>query len=166
MHIEELSDATYEALHEVWDKNGPRMEDNLRDPNTLDYLLFQDGGATQFHVVDGTPAVVVFGSIKEGLSATVMILNHQLAEVGQILSELKGRMEEWNLKRLTANVPGPVKDVQKALKELGFRREGHLRRATFHNGRLCGVDVYGMYRDQPRKRPQRVEVREEEVAVA
>lgn len=140
----------YDELHEIWAKNAERLPDEMREPAILDYFLFDDGGATRFYVVDGQAALVMVGDIKEGLSATVMPLNHDYADVGSMLHELREIIDEFSLRRLTAQVPAPVKDLKKALEQIGFRREGHLRRSTFWNGRLVGMDIYGLYRDPPR----------------
>lgn len=153
MEIPEITEDVYSALHDIWDRTADKRPDGMRSPDILDYFLFQDGGATRLFVVGGTPAIVIFGDIEEGLSARVVIVNPHEAEPSQILRELRDVMLEWDLKRLTAEVPGPVKDVQQTLKAVGFRREGHLRRATFWNGRLCGIDVYGIYKDAPKRRP-------------
>ena len=147
MQITNMTEEIYSALHELWEKNAARLPDELRDPDLLDYFLFQDGGSTRLYTVGHKPAVVIVGEIKEGLSATVLLLNHEFAEVGEILHELRQIIDELALKRLTAQVPGPVKDVQRQLEKVGFRREGHLRRSTIWNGRLCGTDVYGFYKD-------------------
>ena len=147
MQITNMTEEIYSALHELWEKNAARLPDELRDPDLLDYFLFQDGGSTRLYTVGQKPAVVIVGEIKEGLSATVLLLNHEFAEVGEILHELRQIIDELSLKRLTAQVPGPVKDVQRILEKIGFRREGHLRRSTIWNGRLCGTDVWGFYRD-------------------
>lgn len=158
MEIQELNNAeVYEALHGIWDQGAEFRSDSLRDPDILDYFLFQDGGATRFFLIGNTPSVALFSNIEEGLNALVTLLNPEEADAGQILSELTEVMGIWSLKRLTAHVPGPVKKVQSTLKEVGFRREGHLRRATYWNGRLCGIDIYGLYKDAPRRKQSRKE---------
>jgi len=160
MLLDQMTPEAYEALHAIWDDAAERLPDEMRDPDLLDFWLFKDQGATKIYVVDETATVVVAGDLRPGLSATVMILNPEVADPGAIRRELWEVMGEFELNRLTANVPGPVKDVQRILKTVGFRREGHLRRATFWNGRLCGVDIYGMYRDRRRDPAKEEEVME------
>lgn len=147
MQIPEMTEELYSALHDIWDSNAMRLPDEMRDPDLLDYFLFQDAGATKLYLVEPSPTLIMVGDIKEGLSATVILLNHEHAEVGQILREMRGIIDEFRLKRLTAQVPGPVKDVQKTLERVGFRREGHMRRSTVWNSRLVGIDIWGMYKD-------------------
>ncbi len=152
MLIDEMTQELWSGLQAVWSANAERLPDHLRDPSWVDLLLFNDGGETQFRVVDGTSAVVIVSDVTPGLSATVMVLNHDQAEVGDLVRELRSVIEENDLRRLTAQVPAPVKDLQQALRAVGFRREGHMRRATRWSGRLVGLDLYGLYRDPPRER--------------
>lgn len=153
MEIQQLASEQgeiYSPLHDIFEQAMGRMPDLMRNHDLLDQWLFHDGGATRLFLVEDTPSVLVLSNILEGLSADVMLLNPDEAEAMQIYRELLTVMEAWQLKRLTSQVPGPVKDVQRVLKEVGFRREGHLRRATYWNGRLCGIDVYGLYKDRPK----------------
>jgi len=48
----------------------------------------------------------------------------------------------------TENIP-----AQRLLEALGFRREGVLRRASFRDGRWRDMAVYGLLRDEWKKRP-------------
>ena len=150
MQIPEITPEVMYALFEMWAANGPRMPDAMRPPEVLEDFLVNDGGATRFYQVEDQPSVVMVGSIQPGLNAQVMLLNHEFAELGALMRELRGIIDEFELRRLTAQVPGPVKDVQRQLEAIGFRKEGHLRRSTLWNDRLVGMDLWGLYRDPAR----------------
>jgi len=115
MLIEDMTPDLHKAICEIWQENSSRLADEMRDLEVVDNLLFADGGATQWHVILDRPTLMVVGEIKPGLSASILLLNHQFAEIGEIFHELREVIDTLELKRLTASVPGPVKDVQRAL---------------------------------------------------
>ena len=146
MQLAEMNDGIYDALIDLWDQEYYRLPDVMRDPDVMHNFIW-GGAETKLYLVGEKPAVVVIGSIEPGLSASVMLVNFEAAEVGELLRELRLIIEEFDLKRLTATVPGPAKEIHRILEKIGFRREGHLRRSTFFNGRLCGTDIFGLYRE-------------------
>lgn len=146
MQLAEMNDGIYSALIDLWDQEYPRLPDVMRSPEVMHNFIW-GGEATKLYLVGEKPALVVIGSVEVGLSASVLLVNFEAAEVGELLKELRQIINEFDLKRLTATVPGPAKEVHRVLERIGFRREGHLRRSTFFNGRLCGTDVFGLYRD-------------------
>lgn len=168
MLIQDMTVDLTEALLAMWEENASRLPDALRPPAVMESFLFEDGGLTQLHIVDDSPTVVVVGDIQPGLNASVLLLGHENSDIGSLLREMRNIIDELELKRLTANVPAPVKDVQRTLVNVGFRKEGHLRRSIYYDGRLVGQDIYGMYRDPPReaRRPKDVKHEEKQEAVS
>lgn len=151
MLIDDMSLELFGAIQDIWQENEQRLPDNMRDPQIVESLLLKDNKATQWYMIADTAALLVVGDINPELNASVLLLNHEFAEIGEILHEMREVITALDLKRLTASVPGPVKDVQRALEQVGFRREGHLRRSMVWNGRLVGTDIYGLYRDPARE---------------
>ena len=146
MQLAEMNDEIYSALIDLWDREFSRLPDVMRDPSVMHNFIW-GGDATKIYLVGEKPAVVVVGSVEPGLAATVLLVNFEAAEVGELLRELRQIIDEFDLKRLTATVPGPAKEIHRILERIGFRREGHLRRSVYFNGRLCGTDVFGFYKD-------------------
>ena len=159
MKIQELSLELYSQLKEAWAGNAERMQDADRDVAVLDYLLFQDGGDSQWYQVEGHRTWLFVRNVVPGLSASLWALNMDgpaaLPSAKITLDEI---MSEFQLQRLTVSIPSPLVKVAHAAQQLGFRHEGRLRSAMVYNGRVVDADIFGLIAEDPqtpRETPKR-----------
>src|SRR3972149_4622898 len=135
------------------------MQDADRDVAVLDYLLFQDGGDSQWYQVEGHRTWLFVRNVVPGLSASLWALNMDgpaaLPSAKITLDEI---MSEFQLQRLTVSIPSPLVKVAHAAQQLGFRHEGRLRSAMAYNGRIVDADIFGLIAEDPqapRETPKR-----------
>ena len=159
MKIQELSLELYGQIKSAWAANSERMQDADRDGAVLDYLLFQDGGDSQWYQVEGHRTWLFLRNVVPGLSASLWALNMDgpaaLPSTKATLGEI---MSEFQLQRLTVSIPSPLVRVAHAAQQLGFRHEGRLRSAMFYNGRVVDADIFGLISEDPqtpRETPKR-----------
>ena len=145
MKIQELSLELYGQIKSAWAANSERMQDADRDGAVLDYLLFQDGGDSQWYQVEGHRTWLFVRNVVPGLSASLWALNMDgpaaLPSAKITLDEI---MSEFQLQRLTVSIPSPLVKVAHAAQQLGFRHEGRLRSAMVYNGRVVDADIFGL----------------------
>lgn len=165
MEIKEVGARELQMIQSIWKANAKLMPDDMRGEEVPYALLFEDAGATRWYAVLEGECVLVVGDLRPDLSASMLMLNHELSPPRAIFDEVRDVIDEFGLHRIQANVPSPAKSLKASLREIGFRQEGHLRRATYYDGRLTGIDIFAMYRDPSKKRDY-VKVKEETYAVA
>ena len=137
MKIQEASLELYRQLQEAWADNASRMPDADRSLDILEYLLFSDGGASQWYQVPKHKTWVLATAVIPGLSAEVRVLNLDGASaVNAVAPVFQEILEEFDLRRLTALVPGPLVKIAHAAQQVGFKHEGRLHNAVIYNGRV------------------------------
>ena len=143
-----------ENLMSWWIEDGDSKSDNLKNPDFLYNLMFQDNGRSQFYLIEGLLFIV---SNIAGGSAIVLELG--LAEgkydPKAAKNELINIVREHELHRLSFGCPSAVTAFYPKLKELGFKREGRLKYACNYNGKLADVDLFGFYSIKPEKHRRR-----------
>src|SRR3990167_1858624 len=145
LKIQELSLEMYSQIKEAWASNAERMQDADRDAGLVDYLLFEDGGDSQWYQVEGHRAWLFVRNVVPGLSASLWALNMDgpaaLPGARAVLGEI---MSEFGLQRLTVSIPSPLVKVAHAAQQLGFKHEGRLRSAMVYSGRVVDADIFGL----------------------
>lgn len=143
-----------ELLRAAWAKNGHNMADADRPPEVLDFLLFQDGGDSQWYQVPNHLAWIYVRNVAPGLSADFHALNLEgeaafnLEQVRGIIREI---MREYDLRRLTMVLPAPITHIQAAAAKLGFQIEGRLIDACLYEGKYTDAVLMGFYRGSVEK---------------
>lgn len=140
----------FSELQKIWKKNAPEMPDTLRDVENLQFLLFEDGGRSQWYILDDDDKDVVFflTNVVPGLSATFYGLNLQEAPRDLAIKQLREIMREFDLRRLTLTIPAPVVELQRIVTGLGFWPEGRAKDAAIYNGDYTDMDWFGFYRSE------------------
>jgi hypothetical protein len=150
MKITRMPDELYLGLEDIWTDNAPEMPDVLRDVSNLQFLLFDDGGGSQWYILDEDDKDIVFflTNIVPGLSATFYGLNLKDASIPKAREQLKEIMREFDLRRLTYTIPAPVVELARIAQSLGFWPEGRAKEAAIYNGEYTDMDWFGFYRSE------------------
>jgi len=152
--IQDMSVALLQLLRAAWAKNGRHMADADRPPEVLEFLLFQDGGDSQWYEIPGHLAWIYVRNVVPGLSADFHALNlegEQAFNVEKVRGVVREIMREYDLRRLTMVLPAPVTNVAGAAARLGFQIEGRLVDACIYDGQFADGLVMGFYRGNVEK---------------
>ena len=152
--IQDMSLELLQLLRAAWEKNAHNMADPDRPLEVLDFLIFKDGGDSQWYEVPGHLAWIYVRNIAPGLSADFHALNLEgekafnLEQVRGIIREI---MREYDLRRLNMVLPAPVTHIQAAAAKLGFQIEGRLVDACMYEGQYTDAVLMGFYRGNVEK---------------
>lgn len=152
--LQDMTLELLELLRAAWQKNGHNMADADRPLEVLDFLLFQDGGDSQWYEVPGHLAWVYVRNVVPGLSADFHALNlegERAFNVEQVRGLIREIMREYGLRRLTMVLPAPVTQIQAAAVKLGFAIEGRLVDACIYEGQYTDGILMGFYRGNVEK---------------
>lgn len=147
MRIEDLTPDLALQLEAAWLAAMPARADHQRSLDYLAWLLAESDSS--WYQIEGRRAWLYVTNIVRGLSADLHALNLDgwaAVDPPKVRDELKAIMDEFDLHRLTAVIPAPVGKLHKALKMLGFTKEGQVRGAMIFNGRPTDAVVYGLLR--------------------
>jgi len=147
MKLTELNDQDYSELARLWTNTDPERPDMERGIELLDYMLFDDGGASVWHIVPPT-GVFVISSIVPGFAANFTPVALYTVDAETAKAELRSVMREYDLRRLTAFVPAPIHAVRRNLSQIGFAEEGVMRDGTIYNSIYTDVVVMGLHRSE------------------
>jgi hypothetical protein len=139
-----------DGIVRIWEANAPEMPDTLRDIDNLRFLLYEDGGRSQWYILDEDDKDIVFflTNVVPGLSATFYGLNLHDAPIPKAREQLKEIMREFDLRRLTYTIPAPVVELARIAQRLGFWPEGRAKDAVIYNGEYTDMDWFGFYRSE------------------
>ena len=149
MKITDLTDDLVLQLEAAWAAAVPSMVDGCRSTDHLAWLLLQSD--SQWYQIEGHRAWLYITDVQPGMGATVHALNLDgwdavgSPKVAETLAEI---MDEHRLVRLTAIVPAPVGKLHRALKMIGFEKEGRMRKSVVFNGRPTDAVIYGHLRKE------------------
>lgn len=152
--LQDMTLELLELLRAAWQKNGHNMADADRPSEVLDFLLFQDGGDSQWYEVPGHLAWIYVRNVVPGLSADFHALNlegERAFNVEQVRGLIREIMREYDLRRLTMVLPAPVTQIQAAAVKLGFAIEGRLVDACIYEGQYTDGILMGFYRGNVEK---------------
>lgn len=172
--VEEVGVREWQMIRAIWEANNAYLPDEMRGDEIPYALLFGDDGLTKWYAVPEGEAVLVVGDLRPELSASMLVLNHTTSAPWAIHKEVLNIINEFALQRIQSNVTAPqrrdvpdapTKGLKDMLKYIGFRQEGHLRRAARYNGFIANVDILALYREPSMKRDY-VKAKEEIYATA
>ena len=136
-------------LEAAWAAAVPSMVDGVRSTDHLAWLLTKSD--SQWYQIEGHRAWLYITEVQPGMGATVHALNldgWDAVESPDVAKTLDEIMTEHNLLRLTAVVPAPVGKLHRALKMIGFEKEGRMRKSVVFNGRPTDAVIYGHLRKE------------------
>jgi hypothetical protein len=131
---------------EAWMEAVPRMPDVQRTVESFERVLYSEN-VVWYH--GPTPQSFIYlTGVMPGLGASFHALNldgrRVLADLTGLRQTVKEIMAENDLPRLVVYVPAPLTAVTRAAKDIGFKQEGRLRRATIFNGKATDLVVLGI----------------------
>jgi hypothetical protein len=147
MLISELQEEGYAELLALWLNTDSERPDAERGQALLDHLLFDDGGASVWHIVPPT-GVFVLTKVVPGFAANITPIALYTVDAETAKAELRSVMREYDLRRIQCLVPAPVHAVRKNLKQIGFAEEGTLRDGTIYNDFYADAVVMGLHRSE------------------
>lgn len=154
MKIQEMNLELANQLMSWWIETGDCRSDEMKDPDFLYNLLFNDGGKSQFYAIPGV--LFILSHIVPGSSGVVFEMGLQsIFDAKEAKKQLIEMVREYDLKRLTFLTPSPITALSPTLKTIGFKYEGRMRHACMYNGKLADVDIFGFYSVKPNKRRRR-----------
>lgn len=154
MKIQEMNLELAQGLMNTWIETGDCRSDEMKDPDMLYNMLFNDGGKSQFYMIPGV--VFILSHIIPGSSGVLFEMGMQgIFDQKEAKKQLIEMVREYELKRLTFLTPSPITALSPVLKSIGFKYEGRMRHACMYNGKLSDVDIFGFYSVKPSKRRRR-----------
>jgi hypothetical protein len=145
MKIRNVNAAMLTDMLKLWNETAPGRADSLRDPNTLRYLMMEDGGDSQWYVVEPATVLVING-ITPGLSADFLIMNGEPGDYPAIKKELQAIMREYDLRRITWATPANVQAWTEVARRLKFTPEGRLKDGLTFDGDYVDAVIFGLHR--------------------
>lgn len=138
-----------------WIETGNHRIDEMKDPEVMWSLMFEDPSKPPFYSVSNVLFIVT--NIVPGRSAVLYELGILDGDYDpkEVKRELINIVKEYELKRLTFASSSCVTGFAPKLKELGFKYEGRMKFAAYYNGKISDIDLYGFYSIKPAKRRRR-----------
>lgn len=144
MRITDLTEDLAQDLYVAWEKALELQPDYARSWEYFAHLLLESD--SQWYQLDGFKSWIYITGIGD-TEATLHALNLEGAKaLPAARQELKLIMSDFNLHRLTAVLPGPPTKLHRAIKFLGFHKEGRMREALVYDGRPADAVIYGILR--------------------
>lgn len=147
MRITQLDQETFLELRQLWLNTDPERPDTERGEGLLEYLLFDDGGASVWYVVPPS-GVFVISNIRPGFAANFTPVALYTVDAEKAKAELRSVMREYDLRKLNAVVPAPVHAVAHNLRQIGFAEEGRLRDGVIYDTLFTDAVVLGLHRSE------------------
>lgn len=147
MKLTELNQEMYEELKQLWTNTDPERPDMERGKELLDHMLFDDGGASIWYIVPPS-GVFIITNINPGFGANITPVALYAVDAETAKAELRSVMREYDLRRITANVPAPIHAVLRNLKQIGFAEEGILRDGTVYDSVFTNAVILGLHRSE------------------
>jgi hypothetical protein len=145
MKIRNVNAAMLTDMRELWNETAPARPDQLRSEDILRYLMMDDGGDSQWYVVE--PAtVLVLTNVQPGLSADFLIMNGEPADWKSVRAELQHIMREFDLRRLNWTTPANVTAWFQIARKLGFEPEGRLKDGLTFDLDYVDAIIFGLHR--------------------
>jgi hypothetical protein len=145
MKIRNVNAAMLTDMLKLWNETSPARQDDLRSQETLRYLMLEDGGDSQWYVVEPSTVITIRG-IQPGLTANFLIMNGEPGDYPAIKRELQGIMREYDLRRLTWTTPACVNEWAEVARRLGFVPEGRLKDGITFDNHYSDSNVFGLHR--------------------
>ena len=147
MKLTQLDQVTYEELERLWSNTDPERPDNERGRELLRHMLFDDGGASIWHIVPPS-GVFVITNLQSGLGEYITPVALYTVDAETAKAELRSVMREYDLRRISAFVPAPIHSVQRNLVQIGFAQEGILRDGTVYDTAFTDQVIFGLHRSE------------------
>lgn len=138
-------------LLDAWLLNQERLADPRKPITALAQELMADN--TEFAHLGGRDWLCASTVCSSSQTATITVLGSE--ESSTLRKILKEQMNQSGLVRVTAIVPVDVQEYTAYLKEIGFRKEGTMRKAILYDGELHDAHVMGFLLTDKRGRKRR-----------